>query len=365
MVGIDTDSLIPFFAQSHTAAQKALERGDKQGALRGYQQLLDIYRQMESAGVEGIHRELAHDQLTRLYDVLSGRQQQPAPAVQPAPVVSQTSFNTQTPLYTSAPSQIAPASPSTPVYAPSVETLQQRTTAPATFGGFSSKEILLIGVFVAMIGFVLFAKPEYLGLAAADIGSGATIPVDTVYTSNGHMELVLGSVPTSIRLTGLVKGSGTARVYLVKPEGRVTVFDSSLVSLPGGEVRAFDDSCLGSCVLEGVSRNVLLEIEVQNAELTIKTLRYTAKTNNAAPRYKGPEGITIAAGVPTTIDLSQFFEDADGDTLGYLASNAPGVTASVNGGSVTFDAIAGEHVVTLIASDGEQIARQPFNLHVR
>jgi hypothetical protein len=59
VVQIDQSQLIPYFAQNYLAAQRALDKADRASALKSYQQLIDIYRQMESADVEIIHRELA------------------------------------------------------------------------------------------------------------------------------------------------------------------------------------------------------------------------------------------------------------------------------------------------------------------
>ena len=367
MVPIDQSQLIPYFAQLYLAAQRALDKADRASALRAYQQLLDVYRQMEAANVEDIHRELAHDQLTQLFDTLSNNQvtrpevaqqvSQVAPA-QPAPQYpQQIQQPAQQPLWQSTPEPLASAPRS---IAPPVQ-IQQPASAK-----FSSREILLISIFVALIGVVVFVKPEFIGLATLD--NSVTLPVETTFTQSGSFDLKLGAAPFSLKLTGQMSGDGNARVYYDSPQGRKLVFDSTLTKVESRNgIRYFDGACIDTCAVQG-KPDVTLHIELENSALTIDSVTYTAHPLiNSPPKWIGSsDSLPVSRGIPTAIDLSQLFSDPDGNSLGFIATSAPGLGVNVEGSLVTFTADhAGTYDITLIASDGQAVTRVPYKIQVQ
>jgi hypothetical protein len=234
--------------------------------------------------------------------------------------------------------------------------------------GFSSKELLLVGVFVLFIGIVVFIKPEVIGLAVFD-DIGITVPVDTLFKTGGPLTLTLAENPTSLRISGQMTGAGRAQVWLVMPTGRKLLFDSGLQDLPvDGDSRRIDRLCLNTCFLEGVTKDITLEVELQNADLTIDSVTYTRKgATNAPPRFHAAsDTVSLVAGQPTAFDLSQFFTDDDGDRLVFLAGNAPGVNVEVSGSTLTLmSASSGTQSIPLLASDGADITRAQLRLLVR
>jgi hypothetical protein len=312
--------------------------------------MIDLYRQMESANIETIHRELAHDQMTEVYEALT-MQSKSVIESYPEPI-----------------SEVKPAAKETPVYAPVSEPIAPVEVVPVGATRFSSREIMLIGVFVLLIGVVAFVKPEFIGLATLD--TGLSVPVDTTFTTSGSMDIKLGAAPTSLKVTGTITGDGVARVYLVTSQGRQLVFDSALSPVESRNgVRHFDDICLDTCYLQGASADVKLQVELQNsAVLTIKSLQYSTKTSmNNPPVWLGQETtLTLGRNTPTTLDLSSLFSDSDGDALGFIATESQGLQVTVTGPQVTFQASGpGSYETTLIASDGQTATRVPFTLTVQ
>jgi len=343
-----TEELVSRFAQTYVAAQAALNKNDRQSALIHYQQLLELYRQMEGADIEGIHRELAHDRLSAIYDHLTNAVQESArPAHEqrgqdrlPSAQTTQQPASTQSP--TAPPGKSSPA--------------------------FSSTELMLIGFLALIVGIIVFIKPEVIGLAVLE-GGQVTLPVDVTFSNNGPLKLSLASTPASLKITGSVVGSGNARVYVVTPEGRKLLFHSELVETSQrGDERTFALACVDTCILTQAPRDITLEVEVDRAVLRVDSLTYTTRIgSNRAPRYVSTaDGITLAVQTPTTLDMSQLFVDDDGDVLGYIVGAAPGVGVSVTGDKATLTGIVpGNYDIALVASDGQVATRVPLHVSVR
>lgn len=430
---VDQAQLIAQFSQGYLAARQYAAAGDRRNALAAYQQLLVVYRQMEASGMEMLHREFAHDQLTQLYAALSNKpapaasqavaaqqasqvaaaaipqssapsfqpqlSQQPAPAwqmppaqsvpasqVAPASASSSQQFPSQqapaAPPWMTVPSQEVPPAFAAPVFAPPGSGVSspavpsyngvpaaKAVKAPQSFlAGFSSKELLLMGSLVLLIGIVVFVKPEVIGLATLE-NIGITVPVDTTFKTGGPLTLTLAENPTSLRISGQIVGSGRAKVWLVMPTGRKLVFDSGLQYLQSdGDGAVFTAACLDTCFLEGVSKDITLEVELDNAELTIDSVTYTRKgaTNSPPTFIAASDTVGIVAGQPTAIDLTQFFADADGDALTFIAGNAPGVTVDVSGSTLTVTSESrGTQSIPVVATDGLDVARVQLQLLVR
>ncbi|MEK6822689.1 MAG: hypothetical protein AABY13_02580, partial [Nanoarchaeota archaeon] len=180
---------------------------------------------------------------------------------------------------------------------------------------------------------------------------------------NSPLTLTLASAPVSLRLSGSVSGPGSARVLYVTPQGKKVVYDSALVK---GDT--FSGTCIDTCVIESAGNDVTLEIELTDAQLTIGTLQYATKSDvNHAPQWTGQvSSVTLARDTPTVLDLQQLFIDTDGDTLGFIAGDAPGVDVSVSGTHVTFTArTSGDHAVSIVASDGKDATTATLTLHVQ
>jgi hypothetical protein len=379
---VDDSQLIAQFSQGYLAARQSLASGNRSAALANYQQLLMIYRAMEAGGMEMLQREFAHDQLTQLYDALNNRPMaqaapmpQAAPQSMPIPQFAPQSDPAPAPWMTGPipgampgdlPGTMPGAMPNAPSAPPTYAARDVRK--PKSFmSSFSSKELLIIGVLVLVIGGVIFVKPEVIGLATLG-NMGITVPVDTTFKTGGPLTLTLADIPTSLRLSGQVIGSGTAKVWLVLPAGRKLVMDSSLLNLPAGDSKRIDGACMDTCTLDGASKDITLNVELDNAELVIDSLTYTRRNAvNNPPKFVSPTStVGLIAGQATTVDLDQFFADPDGDKLAYIAGDTPGVSVDMTGSMLTVtSSMAGSFNIPVVASDGKDVTRVQLELLVR
>ncbi len=231
---------------------------------------------------------------------------------------------------------------------------------------FGSKELLYIAMLVFVVGIVLFVKPEIVGLATLE--SPSSIPLDATISQSGTLRVSLADIPTGVSLTGSIFGDGSAKVYMVTAEGRSLVMDTNLMDIKQeNNARKFNDACIDSCTISGAGKDITLDIELDNAILKLDRLSYSVRTGgNSPPKWVGSDSMTVARNIPTSLDMSQLFTDRDGDSLGYIATEAPGVSVSVSGNTATFTgAIPGEYEITIIASDGYAATRAPFRIDVQ
>ena len=101
----------------------------------------------------------------------------------------------------------------------------------------------------------------------------------------------------------------------------------------------------------------------------MQNLQVTVETPNKAPEAVGTiPNQTVEAGSASSVDVSSYFRDADGDRLTYTAatSNAAVATTAVSGSQVTVSAVAaGTATVTVTARDpGGLTAAQGFQVTV-
>ena len=104
------------------------------------------------------------------------------------------------------------------------------------------------------------------------------------------------------------------------------------------------------------------------------TVTVTVTNVNESPRASAISSRTMTAGTTTTIDLSTYFSDPDGDALNYTAgsSNTGVATTSVSGSSLSLSAVsAGSAAITVTAADrpprhpDRRAARQAFTVTVQ
>ena len=80
---------------------------------------------------------------------------------------------------------------------------------------------------------------------------------------------------------------------------------------------------------------------------------------NSPPVWQGPDYFTIQG--TTTIDVSQYFFDAEQDELTFISTNAPGLDVQVAKSMITLvpqRGITGSRTITLMAYDGEKVVRK-------
>ena len=209
----DHVELIQKFVDAFKGTQSQLDNSDMDGAAQGYKDMLAVYNQMSSSDLDPLHKELAYDQLVKVYQGLKS----PAPS---------SSVHTTT-------------------------------------------HIVAAAVLLVLFSFLVFFKPAVFGAAVVD--TKVVQDVNWAFVESGARDAHLDSVPKSLRITGKVDGDGFVRAYAVTENGRTLVFDNDLSRVnPDG---TFTAACVNTCT--GFSaQDFTLDVVVENAALTVYSFEY-------------------------------------------------------------------------------------------
>jgi hypothetical protein len=235
--------------------------------------------------------------------------------------------------------------------------IKERFEEPAAS---SPLPIIFAGIFIVLISFVVFMEPSIVGLVFFS-QEKLSADVNWTITKSGFYNVTLEGIPTSLMLRGNFAGK-SAKVYLTKGKNLLKIFDSSKANIANS---SFDGACIDTCSIADYPGNKInLLVEVQDATLVIKRIDYTAKPlPNKPPAWNGPSVFPVFG--RARINLSKYFSDADGDSLVYLATKAPGARVSVvdDALDVDLDEDAGKNtVITVMASDMKSLTRVPLTL---
>jgi hypothetical protein len=88
---------------------------------------------------------------------------------------------------------------------------------------------------------------------------------------------------------------------------------------------------------------------------------------NQPPAYIGPAVLSTLQDTAFTIDLAMLFSDPEGGALTFIAAEEDQISVALDGSTATFTpaaGFAGERTLTIVASDGVNILRQPVKLVV-
>ncbi|MAF34942.1 hypothetical protein CMO91_03800 [Candidatus Woesearchaeota archaeon] len=201
------------------------------------------------------------------------------------------------------------------------------------------------GLLVVLLSFVAVVQPSIVGLPIFPETIYQDVNVATSRT--GFLNVTLEGIPTSIRL----KGAGQGKVYLVQGKNLIKVWEGG----PGYE-------CVDSCVIDGIDTNkVVLLIEPKGGQLKLEKVKYTARPlPNHVPAWTGTK-TTFAA--PFSLNLSDLFQDEDGDDLVFLSSKQAGLVVSIENDMLSVSAEEpGERQITVYASDLKGVTRIPLTV---
>jgi hypothetical protein len=215
VIAISDDSirLVQQFVDTVRATQARVDSGDKVGAANGYKDLLSIYNNIVASNLDPLHKEVAYDQLVKVYNALR---------------------------------------------------------APPVSSVHATTHIIAAAILLVLFSFLVFFKPTVFGLATAE--PRIVQDVNWAFTDSGARDLHLEAVPRSLAISGKVDGDGMVRVYAVTPESRALVFDNDLVSV--NDDGTFSSACVNTCYTGLDTPDVTLDVVVQNAALTIYSVEY-------------------------------------------------------------------------------------------
>ena len=215
-------------------------------------------------------------------------------------------------------------------------------------------------------------------LAVTAIAKGAATVTVTATDTDGLMATQVFEVTVPNQppfATGSIEGrtievGETAAMelsgYFEDPDGDVPVYTA-----------AASDAAVAGAVVEGETMTVTavakgeatVTVTATDTEGLTATQAFVVTVPNRAPIAVGSiEARTVEIGQSATLELSGFFEDADGDDLAYSVSSSDEtlIAASAEGAAATVEALAkGTAVVTVTATDTEGLtAMQTFAVTV-
>ncbi len=211
----DKIELVQKFVDSFHAIQDSLNNGDKAGATAGYKDLHSTYNEIASSDLDPMHKELAYDQLTKVYQALQAPQQH-----------------------------------------------SMRATT----------HIIAAAVLLVLFSFLVFFRPTIFGLTSLTTIDAVMHELNWAFTESGTRDVHLDAVPQSLRLNGKIDGHGFVRVYARAGNSRILLFDEDLVRVkPDG---TFSEACVHTCTTGLDTADFTLDVVVENAAITIYSIDY-------------------------------------------------------------------------------------------
>ncbi len=208
--------LVQKFVDACHAANDCLDSRDIGGATEKYKDLLDIYKEMSSSRIDPMHKELAYDQLLKIYASINN----------PKPAGSM----------------------------------------------HATTHIIAAAVLLVLFSFMIFFRPAVFGAVTASPEEKVVQDVNWAFVETESRQLHLEAMPKSLSISGKVDGNGFVRVYAVTPGSRMLVFDNDLTRL--NRDGTFASACINTCNQDIGAQDITLDVEVQNAALTIYSVEY-------------------------------------------------------------------------------------------
>jgi hypothetical protein len=210
--------LVQKFVDAYHTTQDCLDSGDVEGATARYRDLLDVYKEMAASKIDPMHKELAYDQLVKVYQ---GIQNPP-----------------------------------------------QNSSIHAT------THIIAAAVLLVLFSFMVFFRPAIFGAATLSEIEQQTVVQDLniAFVNSGSSLISLDAMPKSMSISGKVDGDGFVRVYAVTTDSRTLLFDRDQINLRSDGT--FSAACVNTCNTPIGSQDIILDVELENAALTIYSIEY-------------------------------------------------------------------------------------------
>jgi len=313
--------LVTKFVELEKEVTYEISRGSAGKAKDAYSRLLEQYKQINESPLADIHKTIAYDQASKLYEQLS----------------------------------------------------QMKTGARVSEVNASKFRQRLPGIALLVVLALLFAgaaifKPGFIGLAVLENTQERSQIVGASFTEDSNYTITLDRQPLSLKLSGYLSDSGanagTAKVYLLNGESKILVFDSS-----NSTTNSFESACADSCSLSGLDKTITLFIDIEGSTLTISKIDYTIDiSSNQAPNWKGAGYLfNIQRDSEYRVNMNDYFEDADGDPLVFLSTRTDNLDVMVDGNIVTlkpYTGFTGMRTLTFVASDMIGITRVPVQVSI-
>lgn len=302
-----TETIIQSFVEEYSKTDKLLEEGKLSEAKTQYSELLASYYRVVDSNLESYHKELAYEQLMKVYYLLN----------------------------------------------------QPKKKYP--------KYANVAAVFILLIAFGTFVafKPSLIGLAVLD--QKFVDPLEVSTSEDYFKAISLKEIPKSFMLSGSFTEGTKAQVFIAEKDSKTLV---QVMDTKNLEELYFASYCENSCSVDFKNKNLDLIVEVETGELTLNSLVYTvAKTNSNKPPELSAEmpRFKVKGSSSLSIDFSKYFTDPEGDYLVYLVTWGDGIDVYASGSVVTFydvGASLGAQNLILFVTDLNSVTRVPFDLEV-
>ncbi|MBD3318414.1 hypothetical protein GF342_00735 [Candidatus Woesearchaeota archaeon] len=298
------ETLVQQFVDVLEQVRVALSNGNLHHAKSLYTELFHLYEKINDSPLANYHKELAYDQITKIH-----------------------------------------------------KELDTELTAPRPFR--ANPTLIVVGAIIVMGLFLVILQPSLIGMSV--INQEMASDVSLTFEKHAEYAISLPYTPTSLRVSGQLMG-GTAKIYADIAGERLLVFDSEKVELTEG---SFSRVCLSTCEISEADRVLPLTVEVSDGALFLSSIQYTTdeEHTNSPPEWRGTR-TAFDVEETLTIDLKNYFFDADGDDLVFLATTAEGLDVSIQESRLTLQktGVPGPREITVLASDLKDITRVPLVL---
>lgn len=295
------DDLIKKFVDAQKETEQLLEQERVSDAKQKYLQVLDAYQAIDRSSLEKFHKELAYDQVTALFK--------------------------------------------------KVNDAKERVKVPVN--------LIVAAVLIIALSVAVFFNPSIVGLISLE--DLARQPVNLTFTESGIQQVTLKDRPLTLSASGTFTGS--AKLFFKQGNKLELILDTQ--RLQNG---SFTDICEDTCEVNADSNTIELFASLEpGGRLELSELSYKIeRKTNTAPAWKGSSrSFNAQVGKPVTIDLADYFGDAEGDPLVFLSTTAEGLDVLVQESKVTITPSgAGQKQITFVASDLVEVTRVGVTISV-
>lgn len=187
------------------------------------------------------------------------------------------------------------------------------------------------------------------------------LPDDILRLENGFtvIEAVEEIVIESVNETNTTEPEVNETINESEPEINETVneTDNNTANASDEIGYAFENLCLETCTLSGISNPVLIVELEEGAKLTITDLIITQTAENKAPEQaKAIPNIAVAPGEVISINLNEYFVEPDEDEVFYDINEITEINAVIEGNVLTISSDNfGAYTAFIYATDGDKL----------
>jgi hypothetical protein len=298
------EELVKKFVDLHTQTSQLLSDDKIAEAKQKYLDVVNAYHDIEKSSLEHYHKELAYDQVTQLFKK-----------------VNEAKARVQVPYH-----------------------------------------LILAAVLIIGFSLVIFLKPSIVGLAGFE--DLIRQPTDFVFTESKVQQAALRDRPLTLSASG--EFSGKVKLFYKKGDKFELIFDSEKSKSENG---IFTDVCEETCEIIADANNIEIFADLaEGSRLHVKELSYRVeRKDNTAPAWTGATNtFTALNGKTLTIDLNQYFTDAENDALVYLSTATDGIEVTVQNNKVSITPKeTGSKNLVFIASDLIEVTKVPVTINVQ